>query len=550
MNNRRRNDSIVLLTLGIVLILTLPGNFKWLGVTCVAGSLVMMISAIKFWWEQRSAAESNYKVLYEEIKFSFVGFSLGIVAALIGPALAVLTFFLFSKPKNYVMAIIILIFSIFVIARVWRRIIWPIVKRWLAEQAIIFLWVPDMTAAFQFRNKRLFRILINCSLSDRRVHFERLARAKNALYGYDRFVVIDPNIHGDIISLGESANLNDSIGLPWYKKIGWPWSDYLMKPWYEHSNDFRNPAAQPVRFLDLRLRQIDWEPLEMDSEGNIKKDEFGNPIGVVPAVDTTDPMQVTAHWTVEAQIWDPEKAILGQPFFMEGFQKALVAVWRQTISRQSYFDKEPPKGRSLAEAIATGEITPIIQQLIDRVFNVDALGVGTVFESDGDDRSWLKVHQCVMETDLEDPTDNFPKNSPAWWCWHNYGLQLLGVAVRDLDPTDPVLAAAIRGKSKAQALAAQEIQAAMGRKRTLELEGEGEGAKRAKIGEGDAKAIRARAEAMKEDGAAQVLARDAVEAMAKGNTVIVDGGFPGMVAQVKKVIQALEAAKDQKEEGR
>lgn len=431
--------------------------------------------------------------------------------------------------------------------------VWTILVRWLADQDLFFLRVPEMTAAFVERDLQLYRIYVNAG--ERRKHFRQLAVHKNKEFKYERMIVLSENQQ-----------------VVW---IGLPWINRLSDPFYEHSDDARKKALEPRQFLDLAMRTIDYFP-----EGD--KDAEGEIIGVVPNVDTADPIQVKAQLVVEGWVWDPETAVYGVQNYLEAVQKEIVSRWRRVVSDLSYFMSRRGLKKQIKDQTEIGtqtieqlEINPGIHHEAYARLNEDVLGIGCMMppktkkpEIEDEDDCTRQFHPCspgfVQKYDTkgnlvsstlvygEDDGHVFDKHSPARRCLDTFGFQLFGVEIRDLDPFDDDVRKAIQGKSTAMAKAAATIQFELGDRRAQQLRGEGNKMRRVEeatgekealklTGEGNALALGSQARTLKKepDAYAILAAKTAVEVAAGTELVVTEGGLPGTAGTLAKVMQAV-----------
>ncbi len=395
---------------------------------------------------------------------------------------------------------------------------WSYVYRYLADRGWLWLRVPEMKAAFVEKDRGLYRIFVNVS-GELQKHYRQLAAFKNHLAGYERMTVLHPQKQ-----------------IVW---IGLPWVSRLKTPWYEHRKDRDNPEKDPIRFLDLKERVYEYN----GGEGE-----------VIPDVDSADPIQIRARLVVSMRIFDPEKSLYSVEFFKQAVQNEIAARWRKAISDLSYFQIQP--GTAELVDVNKLEINPGIQKQVHEKFCTKILKISRM-END-EENNYIPSASFNEVTGNLIYSGDFPENSPAYDILHNWGVLILHLEVRDLDPADPDLRKEIEKKSMSRAIAAAALKEAEGKAAARIKEGEGERVYKEEVAkgikaqaraerEGIAEGLKAIAQMVKEEGGNAALASDTAVRVASGTeNMITEGGLSGFVGQLVKVADVIKSKKTTK----
>lgn len=353
-------------------------------------------------------------------------------------------------------------------------LVWENIYRFLADLGWFWVRIPAMHAVFVEKDRVLYKVLINVSGEFLNEWFDFVER-KNREAGYERFVLVT------------AGNEIVWIGLPWIYR--------LKTPWYEHSADVTNPSIEPTRFLDLRERTIDLP---------------GGPDGVVPDVDSADPVQIRVRMIVSLKVSDPERALYNVQFFLEAIQNEIAARWREVISQLSYFHRVGKEGDL--------EVNPVIQQEASEKLS-ERLGLPYF------------------------PSTKEKKKTSAQIISEDWGVELLRVEIRDLDPADEKVREAIQEKSRERARAAARLQEARGEKAYKEMVALGSLAEERARREGVALGLKAIAKIIQQKGGDAALAADTAVRVAEGTeNLITEGGLAGIVAQMMRVAETLKSS--------
>jgi regulator of protease activity HflC (stomatin/prohibitin superfamily) len=193
---------------------------------------------------------------------------------------------------------------------------WPILIRELADRHLFFIRVPEMSAAFIMRDHKVHKLIIAVSGKYRQWAEKYKQEVEKRDEGIE-VVVVDPK--HPLVYIGE------------------PWK-YTVHRWYERNTDRINPSKDPRCFLSLSERTHDFEP---------------------PAVDTGDPIQVSAKIIASLIPHDPLKMVFGVNYFLEAFVAETEARWRRVAATLHYFiyetdkkdEKKPDKGKKTRTAV-------------------------------------------------------------------------------------------------------------------------------------------------------------------------------------------------------
>lgn len=452
---------------------------------------------------------------YEETEFSVIVWIGLLITGLCG-VVSILFYRFTSFPISFFG---MLIFVILGILSFWL-LVWTYFYRYLADKGWFWLRVPEMKAAFVEKDRGLYRIFVNVS-GELRDHFIKLAAYKNYQAGYERMVVLKPGKQ-----------------IVW---LGLPWVYRLKTPWYEHTDDIKNEEKDPVRFLDIKERVINYPG------GGAEKP-------VIPDVDSADPIQIRAQLVVSLRVFDPEKALYNVQFFMEAVQNEIAGRWRNAISGLSYFQVPLPPGKDIKditdkERIERLEINPHIQKQVHEKFSVFILKVSKLIEKTAESGKKSEEEENFKPT-IEfnkregklDYKDNFPEFSPAYDILNNWGIQLMHVEVRDLDPLENIRKA-LDERSEALAKAAARLKQAQGERAYKEEVAQGDKAIEMARREGIAAGIKAIAEIAKSEGGNTALAADtAIRLAGETENLVTEGGLAGLVGQILRVAEAIKSA--------
>ncbi|MFA6272226.1 MAG: hypothetical protein WC693_03895 [Patescibacteria group bacterium] len=188
-------------------------------------------------------------------------------------------------------------------------VIWlwiPILVRQLADQHLFRIRLPEMSAAFIMRDRKVCRVIIAVSGKYRQWAESYKKMVEKEDKGIE-VVIVDPK-HPMVY-----------IGVPWI---------YTVHSWYERTVDKINPLKDPKCFLSLAERTHDFSP---------------------QPVDTGDPIEVSAKLIASLTPNDPLKMIFGVKYFLEAFVAEVEARWRRVAATLHYFvyetdleDKESP----------------------------------------------------------------------------------------------------------------------------------------------------------------------------------------------------------------
>jgi len=413
--------------------------------------------------------------------------------------------------------------SLFVIGVGWW-LFWSNFKRWLSDHHWFFIRPPEMTATPIEKDNKLYLMVISCSGS-RRNYFRDLCNMKNAEYKkfcdeqglkfHVRYVLLEP---------GQELYY---IGVPWIYK--------LKDPWYENTDDEKNPQTDPVQFLNLQQRILNYG------------------YSIIPEMDTTDPIQVKSKLVVEGQVCDPELALYGISYFLENVQQEVITVYKRVINGLSYFKSQTqdPIGSDKSQTIKAltfeeAEINPEVQKHAQG--NLVSSFFGAINQADDQTNNQTSRLNAGLKIKKSSSGDyefekSFLVGSSADICVERDGFEITGINVLDIDPTDEIRKA-IDEKTQSKAKSAANIATAQGNLVVEDLKGKAALAFKLKDAEGDAAYLDKQAKVLRDNPfAGQVLASQTAVNIAKGaNTIITEGGVPGVVANITKVMQELNKA--------
>lgn len=459
-------------------------------------------------------------------KFAFWGILLSLLVLIVASIVAIV--YGAIKKDALWFALWLIPTSIIIIAALvfWRFVV-PVLVRALADKFWFWARPKEKHAIVVMKENKLDCVYVVCSDEERREQFEALEKEKPG-----KLKVVPEG--GEIFY----------IGVPWV---------YRVLRWWGLSEDADNRPEDPQRELYLAERTIDFVPIGKESArrsdlaGAIGDESRTVIRGVIPPIDTKDPIQVEVIMIVSWEVVDPEKALFAVKYYEEAIEKELISLLREMMGQFEYV----PKGEEGSEG--EFEISPELQLKSRRTFVLDYVGTSRLARQGefGYKRDKKKCGLIPRDPFSSNPDDYFKEGTPADRIFRNWGIRLKQIRIEDIDPMKE-LRAAVNAKTIAKANAAAKVKEAEGEATKIRKLAEAEKDKLTKEGEGKAAAREAFLKAEAEGFAAQkkelgvsgetIVARDTTNALAKGGVIVTGGGIPGVTASVIETANALKAA--------
>lgn len=307
-------------------------------------------------------------------------------------------------------------FGVVVFSSIMTFIIWPIIKRWFADNGWFWVRPPQMHSVISMQDRKIKKIFIVCANSEKT---QRLVKEMK-LSGVNESQILT-SIEGNIFW----------IGLPWYGNE--------IYSWYEDSRDDDNPDTGPLYRLYLGERIWDYSSPKKGETYEKFIEEWG--------VDTADPIQVRPKIVVVVEVLNPIKTLFNVSYFQEAIQKEILSAWKKSVQDLEYFSYDD-----------TTEKDVVISEEGDKKIGKKAMSTSKLLQTKAQQN--LDKILGLSET-VVDP-ENYAKEKVAYTIYRDYGVWLKRVSIRDIDPTDSAIRSSLEAKLKAQTEAAAATEKAKG----------------------------------------------------------------------------------------